>query len=65
MASFFFKDFLKSTIFKVFIEFGTTLLLFKKNFFFFGLEVCGVLAPQLRIELAAPALDGKVWVISS
>lgn len=25
-------------------------------FFFFGLELCGVLAPQLRIELAAPAI---------
>ena len=60
MSSFFLKIFLKWTIFKVFIEFGTTLLLFlKKNFFFFGLEVCGVLAPQLRTELAAPALDGE------
>lgn len=44
------------TIFKDFIEFVTTLLLFFNFFFFFGLELCGVLAPQLRIELAAPAI---------
>lgn len=49
------------TIFEVFIEFVTTLLLlFIFLFLFFGLEVCGLLAPQLRIELAAPGLEDRV-----
>ena len=41
---FFFKDFLMWTIFKVFIEFVTILLLFYV-FCFSGPEACGILAP--------------------
>ena len=44
-AFLFFKDFLKSTIFKVFIEFGTLLLFFKKNFFFWPRGVWGISSP--------------------
>ena len=44
------------TIFKVFIEFVTVLLLF----WFFGREACGILAPRPGIEPAPPALEGEV-----
>ena len=47
------------TIFKVFIEFVTTLLLFYV-FWFFGREACGVSAPWPGVEPAPPALEGKV-----
>ena len=65
---FFFKIFLKMwTIFKVFIEYFTTLLLFyflgfffPFFFFFFALWACGILASQPGIELSPPALEGKV-----
>ena len=41
------------TIFKVFIEFATILLLLFM-FWFFDLEACGMLAPQLGIEPRTP-----------
>ena len=41
------------TIFKVFTEFVTILLLF------YGPEACGTLAPRPGIEPAPPALEGK------
>ena len=44
------------TIFKVFIEFVTILLLF----YVLGHEACGILAPQPGIEPAPPAQEGKV-----
>ena len=44
------------TIFKVFIEFVTTLLLF-------GCEACGILAPRPGIEPAPPALEGEASTI--
>ena len=47
------------TIFKVFIEFVTILLLFYV-FGFFGHEACGILAPWPGIEPIPPALEGKV-----
>ena len=47
------------TIFKVFIEFVTILLLFFM-FWFFGGEACGILAPRPGIEPAPPALEGEV-----
>ena len=50
------------TIFKVFIEFVTILLLFYV-FWFFGLETCGVLALRPGIEPAPPALEGEVLTI--
>ena len=60
-TSFFFKDFffLMWTIYKVFIEFVTILLLFFM-FWFFGNEACGILVRQSGIEPAPPALEGKV-----
>ena len=47
------------TIFKVFIEFVTMLLLFY-IFVFFGHNVCVILAPQPEIKPAPPGLEGKV-----
>ena len=47
------------TIFKVFIEFVTILLLFYV-FWLFGHETCGILAPSPGIEPAPPALEGEV-----
>ena len=47
------------TIFKVFIEFVTILLLFYV-FWFFGLKARGILAPQPGIEPAPPAPEGEV-----
>ena len=47
------------TIFKVFIEFVTMLLVFFK-FWFFGHKACGILGPQPGIETAPPALEDKV-----
>ena len=47
------------TIFKVFIEFVTILLLFYV-LVFFGRKACGILAPRPGIEPVLPALEGKV-----
>ena len=47
------------TIFKVFIEFVTILLLFYV-LFFFGPEACGILAPRPGIEPTPSALEGEV-----
>ena len=47
------------TVFKVFIEFVTILLLFYV-FWFFGPEACGTLAPQPGIEPARLVLEGEV-----
>ena len=47
------------TIFKVFIEFVTILLLCYV-FGFFWPEACGILAPRPGIEPAPPALEGEV-----
>ena len=53
-------------MFKVFIEFVTILLLFCVfDFFFFGPEACGILAPQPGIEPAPPALEGSVLTTGS
>ena len=49
------------TIFKVFIEFVTILLLFYIYiYFFFGHETCEILTPQPRVEDAPPILKGKI-----
>ena len=53
---FFLFCFLMWTIFKVFIEFGTILLLF----YFFGPEAYEILAPSPWIEPILPALEGEV-----
>ena len=50
--------FLMWTIFKVFIEIVTILLLFYVRFF--GHKACGILAPQPGIEPAPPALEGEI-----
>ena len=47
------------TIFKVFTELVTILLLF--YVLFFGHAACGILSPQPAIEPAPPALEGKVF----
>ena len=47
------------TIFKVFIEFVTILLLFYV-LFFFVFEACGILAPLPGIKLRHLALEGEV-----
>ena len=47
------------TIFKVFIEF-TTILLLWFMFWFFGHKACGILVSQSEIEPAPPALESKV-----
>ena len=44
------------TIFKIFIEFVTILLLF--YLFFFNLKACGILVPCPRIDPISPALEG-------
>ena len=46
------------TIFKVFIEFVTILLLF--YVLVYGPQACGILTPQPGIELSLPALEGRV-----
>ena len=54
------------TIFKVFIEFATILLLIS-SFVFFDQKACGILAPQPRVEPTLPALEGEVlnhWTTS-
>ena len=57
---YFLKTFLMWTILKVFIEFVTILLLLYV-LVFFGCEACEAFgAPQPGIELACPALEGKV-----
>ena len=55
---FFFKVFLMWTIFRVFIEFATILLLF--YVLVFGGRHVGILAPWPGIEPAPPALEGGV-----
>ena len=45
------------TIFKIFIEFVTLLLLFYVLAFFVP-DACGILAPQLGIKLPPPKLEG-------
>ena len=56
---FFSKDFfLMRTIFKVFIEFVTILLLFM--FWIFGHQACGFLVPRTGIEPSTPELEGEV-----
>ena len=55
------KLFLMWTIFKVFIEFVTILLLF----WFYGHKACGILAPQPGIEPAPAALEGEVLTTGS
>ena len=47
------------TIFKVLIELVTILFSFMVQFL--GREACGILAPQLGIKLATPALKGKIF----
>ena len=47
------------TIFKVFTEFVTTLLLFYV-FGFFGREACEITAPRPGIKPIPPALEGQV-----
>jgi len=47
------------TVFKVFIEFATILLLLFM-FWFFDLEACGMLAPQLGIEPRTPCTGRQV-----
>ena len=54
------KDFLKiQTIFKVFTEFVTILLLFYV-YGFFGHKACGILAPWPGIEPTPPPVKGEV-----
>ena len=48
------------SIFKVFIEFVTILLLFSCFDFFFASKACGILASQSVTELATPALESEV-----
>ena len=55
------KQNLQLISFKVFLEFVTVLLLFF-TLWFFGLESCGILAPQTGIEPAAPALESEVLI---
>ena len=54
------KDFLMWTIFKVFNEFVTILLLFVCLFVCFGPKTCGILALQPGIESTPPAPEGQV-----
>ena len=56
---FFFKDYLVWTIFKVFIEFITTLLLFFM-FWFFGPEARRILVSPTGIEPVSSVLQGEV-----
>ena len=46
--------------FKVFIEFVTIMILFYVFLQFFGHKACGILAPQLKIKPAHPALEDEV-----
>ena len=48
------------TIFEVFIEFVTMLFLFYGLFVCFRCKACGIFASWPRIQLALPALEGKV-----
>ena len=47
------------TIFKVYVEFVTILLVFY-ILFFYGPEDCGILAPLPGLEPAHPTLEGDV-----
>lgn len=58
-SGFTFKDFFIQTIFTVFIEFITILLLFY-GFIPFGHEACGILAPQPGIKPIRLAMEGEV-----
>ena len=53
-----FSSFSIWTIFKVFVQAVTVLFLLL--FWFFGLKICGILAPRLEIQLTLPALKGKL-----
>ena len=55
---FFFKDFLMWTIFKVFIQFVTILLIFM--LWFYGHKACGILAAWSGSKPLPPVLEGKV-----
>ena len=58
-----FSFFLMWTIFEVFFEFVTMLFLFYVLFclfVFFHCKACGIFASWPRIQLALPALEGKV-----
>ena len=48
-----------STVFKVFVEFVTILLLFYV-YWFFGCKACGILASQAGMEPSTSALEVKV-----
>ena len=52
--------FLMWTLFKVFIDSVTILLLFYVLGFFFGLRACGILAPWPGIKSEPPAPEGEV-----
>ena len=52
------------SIFKVFIEFGTLLLLFY-IVVFFDCKVYGILVPWPGIKLSFPALEGEVLTTGS
>ena len=59
----FLNFFLTWPISKAFIEFVTMLLLFRGSLgvvLLFWSQAGGILAPQLRMETASPALEGKV-----
>ena len=53
--------FLTWTIFKVFIELVTILLVF--YVLFFGGEACGILAPQSRVKPIPLVLEGEVFFL--
>ena len=55
------------TMFKVFIEFVTKLILFSDWFvlFFFGCVACGVLGPRPGIKPGPFALEGTVLTTST
>ena len=48
------------TIFKVFIQFVTILLLLFFMFWFFGYSTCGNLSSPTRVQTRTPALEGEV-----
>ena len=51
-------------IFKIFIEFATTLLLFYV-FWFFGPKACDILAPRPGIEPSPSVLEGEIITTGS
>ena len=54
------EDFLIWTIFKVFIELVSILLLFFMICVFFGLKACGILVPRPGIKSTSLALENEV-----